>query len=197
MIKISKFKIYSIFIFSLLFSIACDDNSIDNDDDNGGNNNAQAGVVINNAPMLNTNITLEVNSQMPEYNLKIASGEIVDLSFPGKPVIIKLWASWCSICRSIEPDYDNYIAEKGIDIIPFKLSYDYTVSDLRTYLEKKAETKEIVSNHIYDLQENDFRKAIDKPGIPRVIVINSTGKITYIGPFNPPMIDLALDSYFD
>ena len=54
----------------------------------------------------------------PDFTVTDKNGNEVSLSdFAGKPVVLNLWASWCSPCKSEMPAFDAAYAEYGNDIV--------------------------------------------------------------------------------
>jgi thiol-disulfide isomerase/thioredoxin len=160
------------------------------DTNNEQNGDRPTGLtIIQNQNSVSLSEPLTIGDQFPEYNLRFRD-YAVNLAEPGEPVVIKLWATWCSICRSIEPSYNEYVDGLPESTISMKFSYDRNFQALSTYLNDNGDN----GLHVYDGDnDNQLLPLIGKSGIPNILVIDAFGTVQYIGPFNPPAIDVALN----
>lgn len=95
--------------------------------------------------------------------------------YQGKPIVIDIWASWCSDCIKGMPKLQKLQQDFPEATYVF-LSYDKTDESWRDGIEKYG----VVGEH-YLIQSawkgGDFRKHIDLDWIPRYMVVDKSGKI--------------------
>ncbi|QRN83921.1 TlpA family protein disulfide reductase [Chloroflexota bacterium] len=77
--------------------------------------------------------------QAPDFTLFTPDGQSVTLSdLTGKPVLVFLWASWCSVCKAtmpgLEPVYQEY-ASRGFEIVAVNMTSQDVASSAITYFE--------------------------------------------------------------
>ncbi len=94
--------------------------------------------------------------------------------YKGKPVVIKIWASWCSDCIKAMPKIKELQA-KNPNITYAFISMDKTEDQWKTGIEKYH----LVGDNYManDGMNGEFGKAIDLDWIPRYLIIDKTGKI--------------------
>lgn len=112
--------------------------------------------------------------------LETLDGEPVDLSelVGEKPVLLEFWATWCAVCRGLEP------AMKAV-----QESFGERV-EIVIVAAAVAQTKERVEQHLirhpapgrvlWDTGGR-FTRAFDAPGTGYVVILDTDGKVAYTG----------------
>lgn len=80
--------------------------------------------------------------QAPDFTLLTPEGRAVTLSdFTGKPVLVFLWASWCTVCKAtlpgLEPVYQEY-APLGFEILAVNMTTQDTATTAITYFQTQG-----------------------------------------------------------
>ena len=80
----------------------------------------------------------------PGFTLQTFEGETVTLSdHKGQPVLVFLWASWCSVCKATMPGlqevYEDY-APKGFEILAVNTNFQDTLSAAENYYRDQGYT---------------------------------------------------------
>jgi thiol-disulfide isomerase/thioredoxin len=114
--------------------------------------------------------------QVPSLKLKSADGKVVSIeSFRGKPVLLDFWATWCGPCVEDMPQLAQLNAEandKGLVLL--LIDEDEDAPTATAFLSKKG-------YNWTDFHDGDgeIEKLVGEAGIPRTILIDANGKITY------------------
>lgn len=131
-----------------------------------------------------TEVTEAMAKELPhDFSLMNLKGETVTLSsFNGKPVYIKFWASWCSICLAGLEDMDALSAEdNGFEVITI-VSPDYNgeqnEADFKTWF-AGLEYKNI--NVLLDVN-GDVSKVYGVRAYPTSAFIDKDGQLLSVQP---------------
>ncbi len=113
----------------------------------------------------------------PDFTLKTLQGETVSLSdYQGQPVLVFLWASWCSVCKRTMPGlqevYNDY-AKDGFEVLAVNLTTQDTLSTAQNYFVSQGYTCPM-------LLDNDgvTAAAYRVHALPTSVLIAPDGKIT-------------------
>ena len=74
-----------------------------------------------------------MNAEFPDLVFYDPAGKAAKLSdYRGKAVLVKLWATWCGVCRAKWPDhqalYDSVKSDSAIEVITISIFEDQQVS---------------------------------------------------------------------
>ncbi|HCU56967.1 MAG TPA: hypothetical protein DF984_01845 [Anaerolineaceae bacterium] len=80
----------------------------------------------------------------PEFTLETPEGSLVSLSdYEGRPVLVFLWASWCSVCKATLPGlqtvYEDF-APQGFEILAVNMTTQDTLSSAISYFQSQGYT---------------------------------------------------------
>jgi thiol-disulfide isomerase/thioredoxin/outer membrane lipoprotein-sorting protein len=119
------------------------------------------------------NITGE---QVPALKFKSADGKVVSIeSFRGKPVLVDLWATWCGPCVQAMPQLAQINAEaKDKGLVLLLVDEDEEAPTATAFLSKKG-----YSWTDFHDGDGEIEKLVGQSAIPRTILIDAQGKITY------------------
>ena len=121
-------------------------------------------------------------SDIPVFQFKTDAGEtITNESLQGKPTLLVLWASWCSVCQrelpKVKTIYDEK-KEKGLQVLAIGVR------------DKKANITGYVEGHpevftfpvVHD-QGDKAATLFDIRGVPTFVLLNAKGEIaaTHVG----------------
>lgn len=127
----------------------------------------------------------------PALSFATLDGKTVDLaqSYGRKPVYLKMWATWCGICRKQMP---------GLQTTYERIRNDFTVLSVATGIN---ESKSDVAKALDQLGASDVPTAVDDGKLadylnlratPVHLVIGRDGKVLYIGQSDDERLDAAL-----
>ncbi len=73
----------------------------------------------------------------PDFTLETPEGELISLSdYRGQPVLVFLWASWCTVCKAtmpgLEPVYEAY-APQGFELLAVNMTTQDTLATAINY----------------------------------------------------------------
>lgn len=112
--------------------------------------------------------------------LETLEGEPVDLAeiFGEKPVLLEFWATWCAVCRALEPAMLAARKAYGEDV------------EIIVVAAAVGQTRERVAQHLarhpapgrvlWDTRGR-FTRAFDAPGTGYVVILDRAGKVVYTG----------------
>ena len=79
----------------------------------------------------------------PEFTLQTPTGETHSLSDYNGPVLVFLWASWCSVCKRTMPDLQSVYEEfnpKGFEVLAINTTFQDSLSNATDYFQSKGYT---------------------------------------------------------
>jgi thiol-disulfide isomerase/thioredoxin len=118
-----------------------------------------------------------LSEKLTDSNGKKISFKNILKKHKGKPVVIEIWASWCSDCVKAMPSVKEMQAN-NTNVEYIFISMDKTFDKWKAGIEKHELT---TGNHYWvdDAlgMKGAFGKSINLDWIPRYIIIDKTGKI--------------------
>jgi thiol-disulfide isomerase/thioredoxin len=136
-------------------------------------------ALLSTAPALHAQEGLVVGTRAPAVRLPTVSGDTLDLAqyLGKKPVLLEFWATWCPLCRELEPSMRAAHKQYGKDVafIHVTVPQNQTPARARRYAEEHKPG--LVA---FDGKEMAI-KAFRVPHTSYVVVIDGSGTIVYTG----------------
>jgi peroxiredoxin len=82
-------------------------------------------------------VGLKVGNVAPDFTISTLNGEIVSLSdYRGKPVILNMWATWCTPCRAEMPEMQNFYDKHKdeVHIVAVNLTANDSVESVKEFV---------------------------------------------------------------
>lgn len=121
----------------------------------------------------------EDKNAAPDFTVTDMDGNSVQLSqFKGQPVVLNFWASWCPPCVREMPAFDRVYQEQGEEVVFMMIN----MTDGQRETREKAIAfveEEGFTFPIYFDTEQDAADAYVISSIPRTILIDREGNVTY------------------
>ena len=135
---------------------------------------------------------IDVGVMAPAAMVETLDGRAVDLGGyfgTGKPVVLEFWATWCPLCRRLEPQMkaarDKYAGQ--ITFVSVGVSANQSPERQRAY----AEANGIGGEFVFD--RNDMaQKAFKVPHTSYVVVLDGRGRVRYTGVGHEQDIEAAI-----
>lgn len=118
-----------------------------------------------------------LSQKITDANGKKVSFKSIIKKHKGKPVVIEIWASWCSDCVKAMPSVKELQANNtNVDYV--FISMDKTFDKWKSGIEKH----ELTTGEHYWVEDEkgmkgSFGKAINLDWIPRYIIVDKNGKV--------------------
>lgn len=134
---------------------------------------------------------IAVGATAPALTLPSLSGTPVDLAsmIGKKPMVIEFWATWCPLCKKLEPQLEKARAIYGdkVAFIGVGVSQNQSAERQLAYVKEKQMTGQF----LFD-QDGAAVKAFQVPHTSFVVVIDAAGKVVYTGVGAEQVIDDAV-----
>lgn len=123
----------------------------------------------------------EIGSELASFTTTDLAGnevEIRDVVVPNKPAVIEIWASWCMICRALQPQMEGIVERHGDDVsvVAIAVAINQTPEDVTAHLERFGHSWPF----LYDGAGTAVR-ALNAGATGIVIIVDSEGRIAYTG----------------
>jgi thiol-disulfide isomerase/thioredoxin len=134
---------------------------------------------------------LKVGSKAPAAQVETLDGKPVDLAqYIGKtPVLIEFWATWCPICKELEPAmvaaHKKYSGQ--VKFVGVAVSVNESPERVKLYAQKHGIPLEIVFD-----RKGMASDVYDVPATSYIVVINKAGTIVYTGQGGDQNIEAAI-----
>lgn len=143
---------------------------------------------------------LKVGDKAPEFKAKIVKGDNVTSLEKGKVYVVEFWATWCPPCREsiphlseLQKQYKDQVTIIGVACKDYSRPKDEQNEErIKSFA---AEQKDNMAYRVaFDDGTGNMNKnwmdAAGKDGIPTAFVVDTEGKIAYIG--SPKGVDETL-----
>jgi thiol-disulfide isomerase/thioredoxin len=108
------------------------------------------------------------------------NGNPVDLAdyVGGKPVLLEFWATWCPLCKALEPKMQAAYTRYGdaVDFVIIAVAVNQTPRRVRRHVERH----EMPGRVLWDANGRAVR-AFMAPSTSYVVVLDAAGKVVYTG----------------
>ncbi len=133
------------------------------------------------APTLGAqDIGLPVGTKAPAVTVEDLDGKPVDLGrYVGKqPVVLEFWATWCPLCKALEPALKAAHARWGgaVQFVAVGVGVNETPASIRRHLADHPLPFPV----FFDANGAAVR-AYQAPTTSYIVVLDKTGKVTYTG----------------
>ena len=123
---------------------------------------------------------IKVGTTAPDPVVQTFEGRTIRLSelTRGKPAVLEFWATWCPICRELEPAMAAAQAKHG-DHVRF---VSVGVRDQQTLKGQEAYVREhnLGGSFVFD-RDGEAVKAFQAPHTSFVVAVDSSGTVVYTG----------------
>ena len=137
-----------------------------------------------------------LNGAFPDMTFIDPDGKQAKISdYKGEVVLVKLWATWCGVCRKKWPEhqalYNEIKDDKGVRVITLAVAEDPKES--QSWVDEQGYTVPLYVNNITDrgavqvadakdslyfIKGTPMKFLIDKDGVLRKKVVGLTGEVT-------------------
>jgi thiol-disulfide isomerase/thioredoxin len=138
---------------------------------------------------------ITVGAEAPAAKVAMLDGMGMDLSkfYGDKPVVIEFWATWCPLCKKLEPALqaarEKYAGK--VTFVGVGVSSNQTAAKQKEYIEKQHLTGE----YVFD-ETGAAVKAFMAPHTSYIVVIDSHRKVVYTGVGPEQDIETAVKKAF-
>jgi len=125
-------------------------------------------------------VGLELNSVPAPIALETLDGKPVNLAaYMGrKPVIIEFWATWCPVCKALEPEMNGVYKKYGkqVEFLTVAVGVSQTPRSVKRHL-----TDHTLPGQILWDGDGKAVRAFMAPGTSYIVVLDAKGRVAYTG----------------
>lgn len=134
-----------------------------------------------NAGLRGQQISLPMGTVAPAASLEDLDGnpvQILDYIGKGKPTLVEFWATWCGVCRRLQPEMDRVNSTYGdrVNIVAVAVAVSQTPERVRQHVE--SEGTEYV--YLWD-GEGEAVRNYEAQGTGIVLIFDQEGRVVYNG----------------
>jgi thiol-disulfide isomerase/thioredoxin len=112
------------------------------------------------------------SNRLPDVTLaSLTGGESLELSSVRGPVVINLWASWCTPCRKELPQYQAFAQKNAGKVEVLGIDFQET----RPAAARKLARETGVEYPLFSDPDGDLRAV----GLPKVILVDPEGRVAH------------------
>lgn len=130
-------------------------------------------------------------TEAPSAMVQSMDGKPMDIaSFYGEqPVVLEFWATWCPLCRALEPALQAARAKYAgkVTFVGVGVSSNQSAERQQAYLAKR----QMSGDYVFDA-DNAAQKAFAAPHTSYVVVIDRNRRVVYTGGGSEQDIDAAV-----
>jgi thiol-disulfide isomerase/thioredoxin len=128
----------------------------------------------------------------PDLKLKTIDGETIDLAklYGHKPVYLKFWATWCTVCLAQMPHFEHAYETLGndVEVIAVNTNLNETPEGVALYRQRHGLKMPIV------IDDGRLASALNLRVTPTHVLIDRSGHIAFIGHSADQKLDAELQA---
>lgn len=137
-------------------------------------------IMLMAAPVAAQDIGLPVGAKPTPVKLEDVDGKPFDMSsvIGKKPVLLEFWATWCPLCKALEPQMAAAKQKYGdkLEVIVVAVGVNQSPRSIKRHMDKHA----LPGRVLWD-GEGAAVRAFEAPGTSYVVLLDKTGKVSYTG----------------
>ncbi|MEP6762687.1 MAG: TlpA disulfide reductase family protein [Gemmatimonadaceae bacterium] len=135
---------------------------------------------------------LAVGTKAPAAAVQMMDGSAADLSqfYGKKPVVMEFWATWCPLCKAMEPQFKVSQAKHG-DKVMF-VNVGVPTNQTREREQQYITANSLGGTFVFDSAGNAM-SAYKVPHTSHILVIDTKGMIVYNGVGKSQDLEAAID----
>ncbi|MEP6621065.1 MAG: TlpA disulfide reductase family protein [bacterium] len=134
---------------------------------------------------------IAVGAEAPSARVMTLDGKATELSsfYDGKPVVLEFWATWCPLCKQLEPTMKAARERHASDVnfVGVGVNPNQTVDTQRAFVEKQH----LAGKYVFDA-EGAAVKAFSVPHTSYVVVLDRNRRVVYTGVGGTQDIEAAI-----
>ena len=132
------------------------------------------------APLGAQDVGLAVGTKAPAVTVQDLDGKSVDLGqyIGHQPVVLEFWATWCPLCKALEPSLKAAHARYGrtVRFVAIGVGVNQSPASIRRHLAAHPLPFPV----LFDADGAAVR-AFEAPTTSYIVVLDGAGKVTYTG----------------
>ena len=134
---------------------------------------------------------IAVGKDAPSARVVTLDGKPIDLAdfYAGKPVVLEFWATWCPLCKKMEPAMEAARQRHG-DRVTF-VSVGVTANQTADRQREYADKQHLTGTFVFDA-DGAAIKAFGVPHTSYIVVIDASRHVVYTGVGGDQDIEAAL-----
>lgn len=125
-------------------------------------------------------VGLPIGTRPPAVKLQDINGHTVDLAqyIGKKPLLLEFWATWCPLCRALEPQLKTFQQKYGSKIQMFivAVGVNQSVASIKRHLANHP----VAGTVLWD-GDGAAVRAFEAPGTSYIVMLDANGRVVYTG----------------
>ena len=134
---------------------------------------------------------IALGAEAPSARVVTLDGKSVNLAdyYDGKPVVLEFWATWCPLCKKMEPAMEAARQRHGDDVV--FVSVGVTANQTAERQREYADKQHLSGKFVFDA-EGAALKAFSVPHTSYIVVIDKSRRVVYTGVGGSQDIEAAI-----
>ena len=134
---------------------------------------------------------IALGAEAPAARVVTLDGKSVDLAdyYNGKPVVLEFWATWCPLCKKMEPAIEAARQRHGGDVV--FVSIGVTANQTAERQREYADRQHLSGKFVFDV-DGAAIKAFSVPHTSYIVVIDKARRVVYTGVGGDQDIEAAI-----